>query len=249
MRGFQVFNAAEQVANHLKQELLRGTWVGLMPGEDRLMAHLGIGRNTIGQALVLLEQEGLLKSQGAGRRRRITAAQKHAPAMRVTLILYEADDALNRYIFELRHQLHATGHEFHFAPMSLVELKQDPKRVARMVKEHPSEAWIIQAGSRPVLEWFAKSSVPCFALFGRMQGLTIAGTGPDKLPALRQAIQSLTDKGCRSIVLLTREECRKPSLGMIEQVFLAGTREEGDFDRPLQLAGLGGDRRGAAGLP
>ena len=225
----------EQVAAHLREELSRGRWTGLMPGRDRLVAELGVNGRMIEKALVLLEQEGLLQSQGAGRRRRITAAQKHAPAMRVTLILYEPDDALNRYIFELRHQLQASGHELHFAPLSLVELKHDPKRVARMVREHPSEAWIIQAGSRPVLEWFAKSSVRCFALFGRMQGLAIAGTGPDLLPALRQAIQNLTEKEHRSIVLLTREERRKPSLGMIEQVFLEELEKAGIPTGPYNL--------------
>ncbi len=155
--------------------------------------------------------------------------------MRVTLILYEPDDALDRYIFELRHALLAAGHELHLAPLSLVELKQDPKRVARMVKQHPSEAWIIHAGSRPVLEWFAKSSVPGFALFGRMQGLPIAGTGPDILPALRQAIQSLTDKGHRSIVHLTREERRKPTPGVIEQVFLEELEKAGIPTGPYNL--------------
>jgi len=123
----------------------------------------------------------------------------------------------------------------HFAPMSLAELKHDPKRVAKMVREHPSGAWIIQAGSRPVLEWFSKSSVPCFAMFGTMQGLAIAGTGPDMLPALRQAIQSLTDKGHRSIVLLTREERRKPGPGMVEQVFLEGLEKRGIQTGPYNL--------------
>lgn len=225
----------EQVAAHLREELSRGRWTGLMPGRDRLVAELGANGRTIEKALAMLEREGLLKSQGAGRRRSIMATQKHQPAMRVTLILYDPDDALNRYIFELRHQLHAAGHELHFAPMSLAELKHDPKRVARMVKEHPSEAWIIQAGSQPVLEWFVKSSVPCFALFGRMQRLAIAGTGPDMLPALQEAVQSLTDKGHRSIVLLTREERRKPSLGMFEQAFLDQLEKRGIPTGPYNL--------------
>jgi DNA-binding LacI/PurR family transcriptional regulator len=119
--------------------------------------------------------------------------------------------------------------------MSLAELKHDPKRVAKMVRENPSGAWIILSGSRPVLEWFAKSSVSCFCLFGRMQGLTIAGTGPDKLPALREAIQSLTDKGHRSIVMLARGDRRKPSLGMFEQVFLEELGERGIPTSPNNL--------------
>ncbi len=64
-------------------------------------------------------------------------------------------------------------------------------------------------------------------MFGTMQDLPIAGTGPDMLVALRQAIQSLTDKGHRSIVLLTREERRKPNLGKFEQVFLEELENRG----------------------
>ncbi|QTN32227.1 GntR family transcriptional regulator [Akkermansiaceae bacterium] len=225
----------EQVASHLREALSQGRWKGLMPGRDRLIAELGANGRTIEKALGMLEQEGLLKSQGAGRRRRIMASQKDAPAMRVTLILYERDDALNRYISELRRKLQASGHELLFAPKSLAELKHDPERVARMVSENPSGAWIIQSGSRPVLEWFAKSSIPCFSLFGRMQGLDIAGTGPDKLPALREAIQSLADKGHRRFVFLTREERRKPSLGMVERVFLDELEKRGISTGPYNL--------------
>lgn len=225
----------EQVASHLREELGRGRWTGLMPGRDRLVAELGVNGRTIEKALGILEKEGLLKSQGPGRRRRIIAAQEHAPAMRVTIILYERNDAHNRYISELRHHLNASGHALHFSPMTLVDLKHDPKRVAKMVEEHPSEAWIIQAGSRPVLEWFAKSSIPCFSLFGWMQGLAIAGTGPDMLPALREAIQGLTEKGHRSIVYLTREERRKPSIGGFEQAFLDELEKRGIPTGPYHL--------------
>jgi hypothetical protein len=41
-----------------------------------------------------------------------------------------------------------------------------------------------------------------------------------KLPALRGVIQSLSVSGHRSLVMLTREERRKPNPGMIEQIFL-----------------------------
>lgn len=211
----------EQVASHLREELGRGRWTEYMPGRDRLAAELGVNGRMIEKALGEMEREGLLESQGVGRRRRIVAAvQKPETVMRVTLILYERDDALNRYVYELRHQLHASGNHLHFAPMSLVELKHDPQRVAQMVRKHPSDAWIIQSGSGPVLEWFAELSIPCFALFGRMEGLPVAGTGLNKLPALREAIQSLSKKGHRRIVLLVRGERRKPSLGPTEQVFI-----------------------------
>ena len=51
MSQLRILTASEQVAQHLRDELRRGTWTGVMPGEDRLMARLGVGRNTIQAAL------------------------------------------------------------------------------------------------------------------------------------------------------------------------------------------------------
>ena len=76
MAQFTVFSAAEQVAAHLREELQRGRWKGVMPGGDRLVKELGVGRDTIKEALKQLEREGLLESQGRRQQRRIA----HIPA-------------------------------------------------------------------------------------------------------------------------------------------------------------------------
>lgn len=212
---------AEQVAAHLREELNRGRWTGRMPGRERLARELGASGTTIDRALGQLEREGILRSQGAGKRRQITLPRKQrTPTVRVTMLLYEFEDAMNRYTFELRHQLKLSGHDLSFAPQTLMDLKQDPKRVATMVKKNPADAWIIQAGSKPVLEWFSNAPVPGFALFGRMLGTPIAGAGPDHRPAIEQAVEKLVNLGHRRIVMLNREERRKPSYGPVETFFL-----------------------------
>ena len=71
MGAIHVLTASEQVAGYLREELRRGTWHETMPGEDRLVAQLGVGRDTIKMALRSLEEEGLLVGQGVGRRRKI----------------------------------------------------------------------------------------------------------------------------------------------------------------------------------
>jgi DNA-binding LacI/PurR family transcriptional regulator/DNA-binding transcriptional regulator YhcF (GntR family) len=220
---------SEQVASHLRDELKRGRWKGLMPGRDRLAVECGVNGATIERALSQLEREGILKSQGVGKRRRITLSkQKSKARMRLAAILYEREDpSLMRYHFELSHMLHPTGHDLGFAPKTLVELKQDPKRIQEMVRDHPADAWIIQAGSRPVLEWFARSSFPTFALFGRMQDLPIAGVGVNKPPAVREAVRHLIEQGHERIVMLTREERRVPNYGPNEQVLLDELKANG----------------------
>lgn len=226
----------EQVAAHLREELARRRWTKQMPGRGKLAEELGVNVKTVERALAKLEHEGLLLSQGAGRRRKIvTAKQKSQPAMQARMILYERDDAFNHYILGLRRALDAAGHGLSFAPKTLLELKQDPKRVARMVRAEPAGAWIVVAGARPVLEWFAASRVEAFALFGRLTDLSIAGTGPDKRPTVQEAIERLVTLGHRRIVMLTRSERRKSGYGGIEQVFLETLKEHGIQTGPYNI--------------
>ena len=220
MQVLRVMSAAEQVAQCLKQEIVAGTWTGTMPGGSALARQLGLGRMTVDAALDLLEREGLLESQGPRRRRKIVPPKNRPPSgMQVALLLYEPEDASNRYVFDMRHQLQASGHQLNIAPKSLTELKYDPKRVAAHVKEHPADAWIVMAGSMPVLNWFCQAGIPAFALFGRMTDLPVSGIGPDKLQAFRDTAQILTASGHRRIVMLVREERRKPKLGSTEETF------------------------------
>ena len=78
MSNLEVFTIAEQVANHLRQEIQRGLLQGLMPGRNELATQLGFNGKTIEAALKLLERGGVLQSQGPGRKRRIVEADKLA---------------------------------------------------------------------------------------------------------------------------------------------------------------------------
>jgi hypothetical protein len=50
----------------------------------------------------------------------------------------------------------------------MLELGMRVSRIAKVVERIDAGAWIILAGSREVLEWFADRPVPTFALFGRL---------------------------------------------------------------------------------
>ena len=139
--------------------------------------------------------------------------------MRVRLLLYEESDVHNEHIVQLGYRLKERGHQVAHAPKTLSGLKFDVKRVARMVEKDDGDAWVILAGSRPVLEWFAARSVPAFAMFGRQSQLPIASLATVKAPAVEVALRRLVDLGHRRIVMLTREERRKPSPGLLERRF------------------------------
>jgi DNA-binding LacI/PurR family transcriptional regulator len=237
MSRLVVLTAAEQVAAHLRGELLRGTWSGLMPGGDRLAAELGIGRDTVEAALRMLEEGGLLVNQGRRRGRLIAPLTDATPTRRIRVVVlpYESMDRGLDYIVELRHGLSDAGHSVHYSPKSLTELGMDLGRVARMVEHTEADAWVVIAGSREVLEWFAAQGKPAFAVFGRRRGLRIASVGPDKPPAMAAATRTLLGLGHSRIVLLVRQMRRLPKPGAVEQAFLDTLAEHGISPGPYHL--------------
>lgn len=230
MRHFRILTAAEQVAGHLRMRLLDGRLRGEMPGVLKLEQELGVNRNTLEAALKLLENEGWLMPQGAGRPRRIVAAKRRkgaGQARRIGMLVCDAADRRQDYLVRLEHELTAEGHTLFHAPQAMATLGMDVKRIARMVRGIQVDGWIVESGSRDVLEWFAEGKLPAFALFGRRRGLPIAGAGPDKPPVYAEVVRYLAGLGHRRIVLMTRALRRVPVPGASEQAFLDALREAG----------------------
>lgn len=219
MAQLKLQSSAEQVAGHLRAELMNGKLRGLMPGVLRLEAELGINRKVIDAALRRLEDEGVLEGQGAGRRRRIVVPAG-AAALRVAILLGESVNRKLDYIIELEHELDKAGHAAIFPPKTMMDLQMDVRRIARMVNRTEADAWVVLAGSREVLEWFAAQSQPTLAVFGRRRGIPIASVGPDKRPAFAAVTRALIGLGHRRIVLLARTRRRLPQPGAVEQTFL-----------------------------
>ena len=228
MERFRILSASEQVAAHLRSELMSGRWQRFMPGADLLTRELGVGRNTIDAALLQLEKEGMLQNCGAGRRRMVVAREnaKRGP-LRVKILCYGVRDQTDLVMQELHYRLGAGGHSAEFSGKSLLNLKMDVRRVAAHVERDPADAWVVYGGSREILAWFAENPVPAFAVAGRMRGLPIAGVKPDKIPAQRAAIRRLVELGHSRIVRIVRPERVHPVLGMIEQAFLEELESQG----------------------
>ena len=220
-RPFASKSAIVQLSDHLRGQILRGEITGTMPGVNQLVRELGAGTKTVLGAIASLEKDGLIESQGRNRPRRIVGpGTGGSRSLRVRILLYERNDLSENYIMDLRHRLEEAGHDAAFAAKTLRDLRMQPGRVAGFVKRTPADAWVVLGGSKPVLEWFLAQSLPAFALFGRMGNLPIAATGPRKSPALAEAVRRLVALGHRGIVMLCREERRKPNPGFFERVFL-----------------------------
>lgn len=221
-------SAVAQLADHLREQILRGKITGTMPGVNQLVRELGVGTKTVLGAIASLEKERLIESQGGNRPRRIVGPGRvGSRTLRVRILLYERSDLSADFIIDLRHGLEEAGHDADFASKTLRDLRMQPGRVAGLVRQTPADAWVVVAGSEPVLETLLAKSLPTFALFGRTDKLPIASTGPRKSPAVAEAVRRLVALGHRSIVLLCREERRKPNPGIPERTFLDELRAQG----------------------
>jgi len=221
MKNLQLLTASEQVAQHLRNEIARGRWATVMPGCNNLVRELGVGRNTMDAALIILEEEGLLVPQGVGRRRLIKRPLSQSQqALTIQLLAYEEGDRKQSYILDLVHALRELGITLEFAGKTLSDLKMDLKKVVRFVERTEADMWLIAGASGEILEWFASQPVPAYALFGRLASVDIAGVGTLKSPAVDQAVKRLVQLGHRRIVMIARPERRRPHPGRFEQHFL-----------------------------
>lgn len=244
MKPFRPLSAVEQLADHLREEIRSGELDGNMPGVAQLVRRLGVGTKTVVAALESLKQEGILEAPGKRRRNRIVAANTgKRTGLQIRILLYEESDSHDEHTLELRHRLEERGHHVAFAEKTLADLKFDVNRVARLVNKTAGDAWVIRAGPRSVLEWFAAQSMPAFAMFGRQTKLPMASLATLKSPALAKALQRLVELGHRRIVMLAREERRKPTPGLFERRFLDELERLGIEVGPYNLPDWENDRR------
>lgn len=225
---FRVLSASAQVARHLREGIRSGVWRGTLPGENRLVAELGVGRDTVKAALQMLEDEGLLRSLGQGRRREIVARPPGTPqGHRITLLFAEAMNSAEPIPMEIVHSLRGAGHTIHYADKTLRQMRNSPEQIARLFAQTQTDAWVVFFAPRSVLEWFEGQRVPCLAVAGRHRQVPIAGVTPEKVPAFRQAVRRLVELGHSRIVLIAREMRRKPEPGVPERAFLDELEAQG----------------------
>ena len=90
MKPIRLRSAAEQVAEYLRDEVQREHWEEKIPGVGWLARELEVNRKTVEAALQLLEEDGLLVSQGPGRKRTIMMpAGRAVRPLRVALLDFD----------------------------------------------------------------------------------------------------------------------------------------------------------------
>lgn len=238
MKNLRIRTATGQLADYFKEEILAGRWTERMPGENWLMKNLQVGRGTVRKALEQLEEEGLLVSHGQGKQRRITMSRgaDTTRSIRVSILLYDKLDQGDLDNSSLLAELLQSGFDARFVGKSLKDMGMQVGRVARYVKKNPADAWVVIAASREILEWFAGQATPAIAMYGRHKELPIAAAYTAMIPGMTAAVRRLIGLGHKRIVMITREERRKPKPSRPEQAFIdeleAAGIITGDYNLP-----------------
>lgn len=226
MKSVQVLTITEQTAAHLRRGLSEGRWSGKLPGVVRLAADCKVSTGVVRKALRLLEDEGLLSGRGLGRSRSIAAdaVKTRSRPLRVAILRHDArmedNPQTSMVLADISHSLEEAGHDAVYFRKSQVGLKHRLSHLTRLMEETPADAWVVEAGSRPLLEWCSKQTTPCLALYGRADGLPITYYGPEAGQSCGEATRHLIALGHRRIVLIISEARRKPTPGITATSFL-----------------------------
>ncbi|MES2596859.1 MAG: substrate-binding domain-containing protein [Verrucomicrobiota bacterium] len=205
----------EQVAGHLRRGVGSGQWQGRLPGVQKLAAQLEVSKDTVRAAFTLLEKDGTLKPQGAGRCRVIPPAHRAAQdqrRLRMAILLpvpLRDDNAhSHRLILGIQNAIEADGHA-----CTIVTQPADGhlRRVTQLVMQTEADAWVVYAGSHDLLKWFATKRIPALALGGRPFDLPLARSRTVLVEAMIQCVDALVGLGHRRMVLIAPQLWRQPT--------------------------------------
>jgi DNA-binding LacI/PurR family transcriptional regulator len=227
MKNRSFSTVTEQVVTLLRDGIRSGRWRDTLPGRDQLARELGVSHTTMEAAMQCLSKEGMLESQGAGKRRRIVMSVSDVIPrdFRINFLSYESFSPGLPQVMDLMEQLRKAGFAVEAAPQSLLDLNMDVKRIVRLVDQNPADAWVVASGSREVLEWFSRQNTPAYAYFGHKADIPIAGCTVRR--NITGLIQRLYDLGHRRIVLLIREEHLIPKPSFFAKLFMEALEEVG----------------------
>lgn len=234
--AFEIYSPSEQVAMYLRDEILKGRWRREVSGTPALSEELGVDRKTVTAAINLLQKEGLLASQGPGKPRVVAkSAKTKSTRLSIRFMPYDGDDHHQAHCMGLIARIKAMGHHIEMDSLTLKGSHMNLQKIKKHVRKHPADAWIVHAASREILEWFKEKDIPVMAIFGRRRQVQVASIGPDKVSALQACVRRLCELGHRRIVLMAREERRRPVPGHIELEFLEELKKNGIEPGPYHL--------------
>jgi len=224
---------SEHTAQHLREGFHSGRWQGRLPGVRQLAGEFGVSRDVLREALRIVEAEGLVLHDGAGKCRHVAAARSSAQQRTLRIGIHlpaplEQDNAhTHELVSGIRQAIESLGHIGFITPKSTQQLGGKPARVRQQLVESEADAWILYSAARAVLEMAAQLSVPAFALGGSSDGLPLAASRTDLIAPIETAVDRLVENGHRQIVLICPPKWRSPRLNLTATAFESRLHQHG----------------------
>ncbi len=242
MKRVPKVSLATRAAAFLEEGIREGRWSGGLPGVVSMAKDLGVSRDTVREAFRLLEEGGVVKPGGWGRRREVAAGKGAVTKkLRVGFLPRSPMKMLPGHeklgFLTLLADMHEMGHVGIIAPKSQTELGEKPERILRMVERCDADVWVVSSAVPGVLAGIQRQGLRLLAMGSNPDKVDASFVGNPTWKALEMVTGQLTALGHRRIVLACRPEWIRPKPGNSVKRFFSKLEEvgvsTGDYNAPV----------------
>lgn len=199
----------DQTVAVIRNGILDGDWSDWLPGERRLSKELGIGRNSLREALKILETEGRIKiihRQGVRINRigsKRTSKKSHVVGVLSPSPIETVYPRKILYIDALRDRLAKDEYALKYYDGNQYFKAGSERAIQRLVEQERCDCWMLVASNEAVQNWFCLNNIPCLIAGSCHQGIDLPFVDVDYQALCRHAVATLRRLGHRNIVYLT----------------------------------------------
>lgn len=197
-----------QVADFILEEIIQGRGACVLPGERLLAEEAGVSRQTVQEALLLLENEDVLLPK-EGRKARRVAEGNQTKASKTKVLLYLRNKGLvkNREI-ELSEKRYfqiweEAGGSVVVKDMDYIYHKQPPSNfIKRMIQQYGVSAVVLDIAPETWITGVLEAGISLYCRGGkRPEGVKLSGIGYEMTRTLREVLEYSGAKGHKRVLV------------------------------------------------
>ncbi|WP_295926190.1 substrate-binding domain-containing protein [uncultured Akkermansia sp.] len=217
MTSLPASSLVETVANKIKQMILSGSLVNILPGERELGNRLSVGRETVRKALALLERDAWIAPARIKVPRRILKTTEEGSDWNVPshpvqekrgIIGFLTPQSLKRLaqsvlaeIYTISKILEEDGISVRIFEAPWILGNNPDKRLAKLVTKSECVCWILHRSSEQTQLWFKTHGIPCIVRGTSYQSSNLPYLDRHWAATTHHAAQHLWNKGHRTVGL------------------------------------------------